>query len=64
MTTTSYVVWLVFVAVATITILIVGTLAPADLLPRPMSRQAERSDLTRPGPAHSTLPRGSEQVTS
>ena len=34
MTTTGYLVWLIFMAIATITILTVGTLGAADLLPR------------------------------
>jgi hypothetical protein len=44
MTVTAYVVWFIFMAVATMTILVVGTLGAADLLHRPRrSKTDERS---------------------
>jgi hypothetical protein len=43
MTVTAYLVWFIFMAIATMTILVVGTLGAADLLHRPRrSDQADR----------------------
>jgi hypothetical protein len=46
MTTTGYLVWLIFMAIATMTILTAGTLAAAGLLPRRGSRTSEGSQRT------------------
>ena len=51
MTTTGYLVWLIFMAIATITILTVGTLGAADLLPRRRPRPTQDVVRARPGKA-------------
>jgi len=46
MTVTEFVIWFIFMAVATMTILVVGTLGAADLLHRPRrpNHEGDRSD--------------------
>lgn len=49
MSDTGYLVWLIATAVATITVLTVGTLGAADLLPHQRRADARRSQQQGPG---------------